>query len=76
MAGDKSPKFAGNKLGSPYFIPFNALPGTTLTTPKLNGDNYAQWKQDAMLCLRSLNKLGFINVTIKESDKTSSDYTV
>lgn len=60
---------------SPYFLPNGGLSGNSLTQEKLNGNNYMIWAQSATMNLRSYNKLGFVDGSVKQLDKNSPDYT-
>lgn len=61
-----SSKSPMNEPDSPYYLTGLYLPIAALTVVKLKGDNYVQWQQATLLALRSQNRLGFINGTIKE----------
>lgn len=69
---DASKKHVTTDPSSSYYIS-TYLPGISLTTIKLKGNNYSTWEQAVLLALRSQNKLGFIQGTISKPDKSSPE---
>ena len=53
---------------SPYFVHPSEGSGTSITAVTFNGENYDLWEKAATMALRSKNKLGFMNGTIKLND--------
>ena len=50
---------------SPYFIHPSEGSGILITAVIFNGENYDLWEKAVITALRSKNKLGFVNGTIK-----------
>lgn len=59
---------------SPYFLSEQAHSGNSLTRNSFKGDNYATWEQSAIMSLKYLNKLDFIDGRIEKPDNDSPDF--
>jgi len=53
---------------SPYFVHPSEGSGISITAVTFNGENYDLWEKAVTTALRSKNKLGFVNGTIKLND--------
>ena len=51
---------------SPYFLHPSEGPGVAITSIIFNGKNYELWQQAVRIALRSKNKLGFIEGTLRK----------
>ncbi|KAK6149071.1 hypothetical protein DH2020_016596 [Rehmannia glutinosa] len=60
---------------SPYDLNSNDNPGNLITQVKLRGDeNYDEWARAVRTSLRARRKWGFVEGTISEPEKESSDF--
>ncbi|RVW13323.1 hypothetical protein CK203_088995 [Vitis vinifera] len=57
--------FSKADISNPYFTHHSDHPGLVLISKSLNEDNYSAWKRAMILALKSKNKLGFVNGSIK-----------
>jgi len=58
---------------SPYYLHLSEGPGVAITSIIFNGKNYDLWQQAVRTALRSKNKLGFIDGTIKNPELKESE---
>lgn len=65
MAGKKS---------SPHKLASSDTPGLLITLTQLRGDNYDEWARAIRTSLRAKKKLGFVDGSIVEPQKTDEDY--
>lgn len=75
--GDKSDekfKYSITDPTSPFYLHPSSSPGSVLTHIKLKGENYSSWEQAVLLALRSQNKIGFIDGSIKKPEKADPTF--
>ena len=53
---------------SPYYLHPSDGPGVAITSVVFNGKNYDLWQRAVRTALRSENKLGFIDGTLKKPE--------
>ena len=60
---------------SPYYLLPSDGPGVLITAKVFDGENYDFWEKAVHMALKSKNKLGFINGTLKKPDVKEGDFT-
>ncbi|PNX70993.1 hypothetical protein L195_g057949 [Trifolium pratense] len=61
------------KTPSPYDLNSNDNPGNLITQVQLKGENYDEWSKAIRTSLRARRKWGFVEGTIAQPKKDSSD---
>lgn len=62
-----------NDIMSPYYIGPSDNPSHVYVTDLLNDGNYGDWSEEISNCLLAKNKFGFVDGTIPEPDKGSTN---
>ena len=60
-------------IQSPYYLHPSEGPGVVITSVIFNRKNYKLWQQEVRIALKSKNKLGFIDETLKRLDLKEGD---
>lgn len=73
MANEDASAKSSNDANSELFVNISNSSNQMLSTHKLNGNNFAQWKRSAEITLLARNKLGFVKGTCSEPSSDSAD---
>jgi len=70
---DKQVSLSFNDPQSPYYLNSADHPGYIISPVTLNGDNYGNWSRLIINALKSKNKLGFVDGTLRKPASTSPE---
>jgi len=59
---------------NPFYLHNGDIPGATLVSQQLVGDNYNTWSRSMKMALIAKNKFSFIDGTLSKPDASSSDF--